>query len=269
MVITVLSNNHQQAAFKPQKLKAISLLIATGLCACQTSFAEEALVTDRPDFTESTQTVAPGLVQIEAGLTYTDTGLDQFELPEALFRIGLIENLELRIEVPNYTTVDTPGDNVDGFSDGSIGVKVHLADQNGALPDLGLIASASLPVGKEAFSSDNVDPTLTLAWAYDLDSGYSIGGNVGVTSSDGGGDDRFLETAYSFAAGIPLTESWSAYVEYYGLSFLSSDEDSEHYMNGGFTYLVNNNLQLDWRIGFGLTDNSDDLFTGAGLSVRF
>jgi hypothetical protein len=43
----------------------------------------------------------------------------------------------------------------------------------------------------------------------------------------------------------------------------------EHYADGGFTFLVNDNLQFDIRAGVGLNRRADNFFTGAGLAVRF
>jgi hypothetical protein len=40
-------------------------------------------------------------------------------------------------------------------------------------------------------------------------------------------------------------------------------------LNGGFTWLITENLQLDWRAGFGLNEEADDFFTGAGFGIRF
>jgi hypothetical protein len=44
---------------------------------------------------------------------------------------------------------------------------------------------------------------------------------------------------------------------------------TQHYLNGGFTYLVSDDIQLDLRAGFGLSDAADDFFAGPGLSIRF
>ncbi len=58
--------------------------------------------------------------------------------------------------------------------------------------------------------------------------------------------------------------------EWYVLMFTSAaDNRPTHYMDGGILYLLTPNMQVDLRAGFGLSDRPDDLFTGAGYSVRF
>jgi hypothetical protein len=49
----------------------------------------------------------------------------------------------------------------------------------------------------------------------------------------------------------------------------AAETGPEYYFDAGFTYLVNNNFQLDIRAGWGLNDRSDDFFTGIGGAVRF
>lgn len=67
----------------------------------QYAFGQE-LVTDRPDQTESSVTVPKGSLQIESGFLLGYSEENRFStrdllLPTTLFRIGLTNNLELRI----------------------------------------------------------------------------------------------------------------------------------------------------------------------------
>lgn len=43
----------------------------------------------------------------------------------------------------------------------------------------------------------------------------------------------------------------------------------EHYFDGGFTYLLRNNMQFDVRAGVGANAAAVDFFAGSGLCVRF
>jgi len=61
-----------------------------------------------------------------------------------------------------------------------------------------------------------------------------------------------------------------AYTEWF--AFIPSGADTartEHYFNGGFSYLISNNIQFDILAGVGLNDAADDYFLGTGLSIRF
>ena len=109
---------------------------------------------------------------------------------------------------------------------------------------------------------------LVFCWTYDLTDRLSVAGNVGLfvpTSEDG----RFFQTTNSLTSAYALTDKLGAYVEYYGLYPNNKGTDCAHTVDGGFTYLITDNLQLDWRIGFGLNEEADDFLMGVGLSWRF
>ena len=73
----------------------------------------------------------------------------------------------------------------------------------------------------------------------------------------------------SLAAAVALSEKVGAYVEYFGFYPNAEHSDAAHTINGGLTYLINNNFQIDWRIGAGLNEEADDFFTGVGFAFRF
>lgn len=69
--------------------------------------------------------------------------------------------------------------------------------------------------------------------------------------------------------GYSIIERVGTYFEYLGLFPHSADTVKPmHYINGGFTLLVTNNLQLDIRLGYGLNKAADGYFPGAEFSLR-
>jgi len=247
---------------------------------------DEPLVGDRPDFTESTLSVPYGRVQIESGYTYAYDSADgvrsqNHTYPEMLVRIGLVEDFELRLFWEGWShsreafrEANDAGRTVnvterdDGGTDMSVGFKVHLWDQRQWIPDFGVIVEASLPTGASGQTSGDVDPSVKWLWAYDLTDDFSIAGNVnfGVPTSDRG---RYFETAASLSLAYSITDRLGTYVEYFGIYPGDRNQADTHFANGGFTYLIHNNLQLDIRSGMGLSGESEDFFTGAGFVVRF
>ncbi len=247
---------------------------------------DEPLVTDRPDFTESTVTVPYGRMQLEGGYTFTyDSGdgirTKDHTYPELLLRVGLVEDVELRLGWAGWSHTDesfrtetrggrsirvTDGD--DGGNDTSAGFKFHLLDQDGLVPDFGVITELSLPTGAGGQTSGDVDPVVKLLWAYDLTDDLGVAGNVNfaVPTSENG---RFFETSASLSFGYAITDRLGSYVEYFGFYPSDRNQADTHFLNGGFTYLITDNLQIDVRAGLGLNDEADDFFTGAGFAIRF
>ncbi len=260
-----------------------SATILTHVSAQTVDPMSEPLVTDRPDFTESTETIPAGHVQLESGYTFTlndDDGLrtQNHTAPEGLLRVGLTENLELRLGWEGYAwtrdrtsaTEDSDGETfrTDNANDATIGLKWKLFEQDGWRPHFGLIFETSVPSGNGDATTNDADPAVKLLWAYDLAEGFSLSGNVNLAIPTENGS-RFLQTAASISLAVALDDRWGIYSEYYGFFNNAHHADAAHYLNGGVTFLVHNNLQLDWRAGFGLNDEADDFFTGVGFVIRF
>ena len=114
----------------------------------------------------------------------------------------------------------------------------------------------------------DVDPQLILAWAYDLTDRLGVAGNVGLGTPTADGH-RYLETTASISLGYAITEQIGSYVEYFGLYPNDHHSDCSHNINGGFTYLIDDNFQIDARAGTGLNEEAPDFFTGVGFAWRF
>jgi hypothetical protein len=255
--------------------------LAAGPLAAQDTPPGE-LVTDRPDRTESAAVVAPGYVQVETGVLFTryEEGVAEVEVvegPGTLVRIGLGGRTELRLGWDGWVRqeVSLPGGGdvtVDGAADAELGAKVRLRDEAGRLPEAALLVGVSLPLGDEELTSDRYDPSILLSLAHTLSERLALGYNAGVAWSSAPGEAGVVETAshavWSAALGIGLTERLGAFVELFGEEPIDAAGSSAVSADGGFTWLVRPNLQLDLFAGAGLTDEAPDWFTGAGVSFR-
>ena len=85
---------------------------------------------------------------------------------------------------------------------------------------------------------------------------------------DDGERDTLSNAFYTVALGFGLNDRLSAFVELYGDIPASASGGPANSFDGGFTYLVRDNLQLDLAGGVGVSDAADDWFVGLGLSLR-
>lgn len=234
------------------------------------------LSTDRPDFTESATTVGRGIRQLEMGYTYAyddEGGVSSVghSYPEALFRFSAFaEWLEFRVAY-NYGSLREGGNpTVAGSEDLYLGAKVWLAPQCGILPSVVIMPQMTVPTGSQAFTADKVLPGVNLLYAWDISEFLSMAGSTQVNAAvDDTGSD-YAEFAQSWTIGYGLSEKVGAFTEWYVLVPSGADTArTEHYLDAGFTYLVSDDLQLDIRIGKGVSGAATDYFAGSGLSVRF
>jgi len=240
---------------------------------------DEPLVTDRPDFTEASSTVGLGVVQLEMGYTFVfndddATGDETYThtAPETLLRVGFLENVELRVGwtyVWESTEVSGIHASTDGGSDLSIGLKIDLFEQCCWRPEQAILVSTASDSGATNFSSNTFTTNVAYLYSWELPNEWSLSANSGFFTDREGNDD-FVVWLQSIALGIPLTDVWGMYVEYFGLyETQKAGAVDQHFMDGGITYLWNYNLQFDVRAGFGLNGAADDFFTGTGVSMRF
>jgi len=253
-----------------------------------------ALVTDRPDITESALTVQENRLQIETGIlflnretfkyifdsipgnsyeTYSAVNKD-ISVPGVLFRYGISSYAELRLGLLiKYSEVS-----YDKFYDGSnstdlapvnIGGKLELGEQDGEIPAAAVIFQGEIPaLSTEADteeSKDWFDPSVIFCFNNSVTNNFSLGYNIGFDLRDGftKGNGVF----YSLAGSYSFSERFSGFVEYFGsTNFYHLIPNNG--MDVGFAYLINNNIQLDVSAGADLEDISKEHFISTGFSIR-
>ena len=240
---------------------------------------DEPLASDRPDFTEASSTVGAGVVQLEMGYTLVyddgDPRTIQHSLPEALVRIGVLRDwLELRVGWnfgSETTIVGGASDTESGSRDVYLGVKLGLTPQQGWLPEMALAPQMLIPVGGPLSGGSRVLPGVNLLYGWEFAERFSAGGNTQMNRRvDDGSRDDYAELIQTFAVGSDLSKHLGAYVEWFVFAPIAADTArTEQYFDGGFTWRVTNDLQLDIRAGTGLNNAAADIFGGVGAVVRF
>jgi len=236
-------------------LVAIACTAVAGPPAVAGDF-DDAIVTDRPDFTESPTTVPPRGFQIESGATFGKG--DVWNLPELLLRFSPIANAELRLEPPQYLGVGE----TQGLGDMRVGAKVHLGEAVGW--DFGVIGMVSLPIGDDEFTSDAVDPEIIVTGGRDLMPRLSLGVQGSVAFPEGGDGDRTEVGSGTIVLGIPIRSRAGTFFEV--LTEVADGVFPVVTLHHGYTLLISPDRQFDIHVG--LVDQSD-YFMGAGYSHRF
>jgi hypothetical protein len=233
-----------------------------------TSTSLPALTPDRPGFTNGAEVVLPSRTQVEGGIAQTTAesrtgGGATTDYPELLIRRGLTPQVELRVGLPDYSAVVGGGH---GLGDGSIGVKYKFYQSRDGSTKAALIPAVTVPVGARGFTSGHADPLLTLAAQTASGPRWGIAANLAFSDpSQSGG--RIVTAAPSASVSYQMTPSLAGYGELYD-SFAHRSGPIP-VADGGFTFLVNSNLQVDAEAGYGLGASAPTRFFGGGISVRF
>lgn len=235
-------------------------------------FSQE-IITDRPDQTESAITVPINSLQIETGFLYEGLKETQF-IPLSgeveyildnysagtLLRYGILENIELRLG-GDYLISQTSGSSSNGFGDFLFGTKINFFNEDDEdFLDMGIMIHTSLPFGDKLFSSDEFEPEIIAALSKSLSEIFTFSINLGGNSSN-----ESMNLIYTTALGVAFSDEIGFFAEVFGN--IPADNPI-HFIDGGFTYLFSENVQIDLSGGKGLSGIDSYWFIGTGISVR-
>ncbi len=238
-----------------------------------------ALSTDRPGFADSTTLMPRGHLQLELGYTFTQDQEDgvrtrDHAIAQTNLRAGLRNDLELRLLWNGLSATETSTtrgvretEHDDGAGDITVGVRAKLLENDGLVPDLAALVNLSIPVGASTKSAGEVVPDLRLAYGWALTESLRLYG-VAIAAAAVDDEGRFLQGAGSAGLSWGLTDDIGTFVEYFGI-FQEGRGGPSHNLDGGFTFVLSDDVQLDASAGVGLNQQAPDFFVGTGLSLRW
>ena len=244
--------------------------LCTLLCLlyCNISMAQqlEPITADRPDQTESPFTVPKRYIQAEIGCSYENTRSHSSSIliPTTLIKYGLTNRLELRL-ITELEQAKDVSKTYTGINPVKIGFKTTLIDEKGWIPTIAFLGHLYLaPVASKQNQLDFYAPAFRLSFEHTLSSKISLGYNMGAEWDGFTADPVFL---YTLTTGYAISEKLGSFIELYG--FMPQHDISDHHIDGGLTYLLNNNMMLDVSGGASIDSHSHSYFLSLGFSFRF
>jgi hypothetical protein len=243
------------------KTTLLFLLISTSIYS-QNSKPIEA---DRPDQTETPSIVPKGMFQVETGFTFqkNDTTNTTFSLPTTLWKYGANENFELRL-ITEFASEKNNGENSNGLLPIYVGFKVKLSEEKGFIPKTSFIGHISLPnAATTLYKTDYFAPEFRFVMQHTLSEKFSLSYNLGAEWDGFSAEPTFI---YTVTTGYSITEKMGSYIELFG--FAPQNDNANHNLDGGITYLINNNFMVDLSGSYGITNNAPKHYVAFGFSFR-
>ena len=247
-----------------------------------TAWAARDLSTDRPDVTESPFTVEPGRVQIEASFAeycrdrrnpeHAAVTAETWRILPFNFRVGLAPQAELQVMVDPRVEAKTDDRDAGvraaarGFGDVTVRAKWNFWGNDGGATALGVMPFVKVPTAKDGLGNDSVEGGIVLPFARELSTGWSLGAMTEVDVVRTAADDGYVAAwVNTVTLGRDLTKRIGWYIE-----ATSSVGEGKPALGAdtGFTYTMNDDLQLDCGVNVGLTRAADDLVLFAGFTKR-
>ncbi|MEE4196099.1 MAG: transporter [Bacteroidales bacterium] len=247
------------------------LIILIFLLIPVVSFSQEVetavLVGDRPDQTESAFIVPRGYFQVEDGFSYENVNDQKKNITYSsmLLRYGVFDHFELRFAA-DYTHVQQSMlKDFKGLTPLSVGGKIHVHQEKGWIPQIAFIGEITIAnTGSSDFVQKYNSTSMLLTFGHSLPRKLSIGYSIAIEFPE---DVPYSLGKYTFVTGYSITEKIGAFIEVYGI--FSKYQPANNLFNGGVTYLIHPNIQLDFAGGFGLSQNAANNYFTFGMIYLF
>ncbi|HQW83689.1 MAG TPA: transporter [Ferruginibacter sp.] len=253
----------------------IKLLVLPILLFYGSSYAQSNKIdTDRPDQSESVNTVPKNWIQFELGfLKQSDKHLKHqkeimFQHPALLTKYGLTKNFELRL-ITTYGTdkqkdSNTVSNRKTGLQSVQVGGKLNFLKEKGLRPKTSLIAHYDLRRLQTPYSDTIDGANFRFTMQHTLSPIISLSYNLGMEWERFGKPPAYI---YTFTPGIDISEKWYSYVELFGA--ICKNEKPDHNVAAGLAWLVMPDLKLDISAGKGISKAAPDWYMAVGGSFRF
>jgi hypothetical protein len=241
---------------------------------------KDQIVTDRPDFVESSNVLGAGRFQLETSLALERNKANgvrerTYSTP-TLLRFGLSDTLEARIETDGRMRLVTDDlatgkrQSENGYADVSLGVKWHMADELGMRPSLGVLAHVDLDSGTGSFRAPGKGGSLRLAAEWELPNDFGLGVMPGIAWQRNDNGERYASGIFGIVLGKDLNERSRIFIEYAAPQIARSrDGGTLSTFDFGGSYLLTDSVQVDTAVSRGLNRNTADWSWTVGLSVKF
>jgi hypothetical protein len=231
-----------------------------------------AIVTDRPDQTESPALVPQGGLHVETGFILEQDlrhGIQHtnYTYNTTLIKYGINENFEFRLisEYAEERVVlqEKPDPKIEGFSPLALGMKIKLSDEKDFWPQAALIGHVNLRTGSDDYAPEYTAGDFRFTCAHTLSDKFSLSYNAGVEWDGETPEATFI---YTLSLGYAINDDFGVFVESY--SFFPEESRADNRADAGITYKFTPVVQWDFSGGFGLSDNAPDYFLSTGISFR-
>jgi len=244
------------------------------------------LSTDRPDKTESPYTVDAGHLQLE--MDFVNILLDHdrsrggevrkeaYAVAPLNLKLGLLNYMDVQFVFDTYVNLrveDTGAGTVSrstGFGDFQTRLKINIWGNDSGTTALGIMPFVSWPLPASDLRNGHTEGGLIIPLAVELPHGWGMGLMTEIdfirNEANDGHDNEFINT---IALGHDIVGPLAGYMEFFSAVSTASDADWVGQVAVGFTYGINENIQLDLGCNFGVTDAAPNYNPFAGLAWRF
>lgn len=240
---------------------------------------------DRPDKTDSPNTVDAGHFQVEmdlANFTYNAPNSERGNVKSVLYqvapmnlKIGVLNNMDFQLVLTPWQWERNEDKNKgavehqSGFGDITPRIKVNLTGNDGGFFAVALIPFVKLPTSQDHLGNGSVEGGVGIPYAFDIPN-WDVGFQTTLNCDrNGSGNGYHTEFDNSVSIGHVVIGNLSYSMEFF--SSVSTEKNSSWVgtFDTWFTYHVDKNLRIDAGVYIGATQSADDWHPWLGMTRRY
>lgn len=230
----------------------IALLGLAPIMVCAQT-EDDVISADRPGMATGTCIMPKGKVQWEVGMAYDRSdedgaALKSFTFCNSLFRYGITQNAEIRLELDGMHT-NLEGDKTTGLAPVIVGTKVMLHEGEGVKPNVALLANFTLPLASKEFRPSDIAPSFYALVDHDVTDKLNLAYNAGL---EWDGETSSPTTFAALCAGYAFNDKWGGFIESY--NYFPKHGSASWNADLGVSWLASNKVQLDVAAAFNLNN---------------
>lgn len=241
--------------------------------------------TDRPDQTESSKTVDAGHFQVELDFVSavfdrehsggTDVRTTIWNAAPVNLKLGLLNDVDIQFILDPYIHAEVKDRKTrrvaraSGFGDVQTRLKINFWGNDAGATSFAMMPFVKWPLPESELRNGKTEGGVIFILGYDLPAGWGSAVMTEadfVSNGDGGYDTEFVNSI-TFSHG--LIGNLGAYTEFFSVVSSNAEIPWQGYADLGFTYAVNEDVQLDFGCNFGVTRTAADFIPFVGMSFRF
>lgn len=239
------------------------ILVLFSLINSLNSQYAETITSGRPGQAIGARTLGRRVFQIQSGMFFNrinNGGKTNVNIFSNVIRLGVAEHFELNGVLNWQQREFTDGTAVGGLSDTQLGGRIHLIKHSGWIPSLDVQARLLLTWQSEVFQRERMGSSFIVATGNQITDRFLLTTNWGLLLEGNGSSGK---ASFVVNGNYAATKRLGVFAEVYGGFY-----DFTTFFDGGLSYLVTDDFQLDVSLGWQGQNNVEDWFIDFGISIR-
>jgi hypothetical protein len=239
----------------------VTMLVAcSAMAIAQCSESEDVhSVPTRPTFSTGAETTQCGVVEFDAGATFTSPSGARYWSVGDSTRLGITDHLDMRVASDSIDHLSFQNSTVSGVGDTVLNPKYRFNKESGWMPSFAAAYAIKLPTADAVLGlgTGQRDQVFSLLASKSIGK-YHVDFNASALKLGVAPKTSDYAAAWSSDVSYALTRRWNVVADLYSTTFLDDEVHGTALLLVGASYQVNPRLYLDAAVDSGFTHGSNE-----------